>query len=308
MISFLISTYNYDSSQLLHSLDAQCQQMKQNLPSSSFDYEIILGDDASTDYAAEQANHLACTTLGCRYLKMKENGGQARLRNALAQEARYPYLVFIDSDAALCTPDYVYQYWQHRDDAEVVVGALRNPLLKSVKGHELRYRYERAAESSRTVQARSAKPYACFTAFNLLIHRDAFMRVRFDEQCKEYGYEDVLFGIELQKRGISIAHIDNPLVHMGIDTNQSFLAKTETALRTLSSLPPSIQSEVGASRWEHRLHRFGLNVLAAFVFTLFRPLLRANLLGRHPSLLLFSIYKLGYYCKLVCHEAGRPKS
>lgn len=299
MISILIATYNYDCSRLLHDLRAQCLAFKQQVGASCFDYEIILGDDASTDSVAEQTNHLACSALGCCYLKHEENSGQAILRNRLASEAQFPYLLFIDSDAAVCTSDFVKKYWEHRDDAQAVVGSIRNPDLKDHRGRELRYRYESAAMSKRSVEARQKHPYSFITAFNLLIHRDAFMAVRFDAHCSHYGYEDALFGLDLQRKGISIAHIDNPLVHLGIDKNRSFLHKTETALRTLSTMGELMQREAGPSKWTSRFRRLHLAGAVAGSFLMLRPLMRWNLLSSRPSLFLFNVYKLGYYCALT---------
>ena len=299
MISILVSTYNYDCSKLLHDLQTQCQALKLAVGASCFDYEIILGDDASTDSVAEQTNHLACSALGCRYLKHEENAGQATMRNTLASAALFPYLLFIDSDAAVCTEDFVKKYWEHRDDAKAVVGSIRNPDLKDKRGRELRYRYETAAMSKRTVGARQKHPYSFISAFNLLIHRDAFMSVRFDVHCTQYGYEDALFGLELQRKGISIAHIDNPLVHLGIDTNRSFLNKTETALRTLSTLGELMQREAGPSKWAARFQRVHLIGAVAGTFLVLRPLMRWNLLTSRPSLFIFNVYKMGYYCALT---------
>lgn len=299
MISILISTYNYDCSQLLHDLNAQCRILKRTVGASCFDFEIILGDDASSDSVAEQTNHLACSAMGCRYLKNNENTGQATLRNKLASEAKFPYLLFIDSDAAVCTDDFVKMYWKHRDDAQVVVGSIWNPDLTDKRGRELRYRYETAAMSKRSVEARRKHPYSFISAFNLLIHRDAFMAVRFEGHCRYYGYEDAFFGLELQRKGVSIAHIDNPLVHLGIDTSRSFLCKTETALRTLSTMDALMQREAGPSKWHARFQRLHVAGLVAGSFLLLRPLMRWNLLSSRPSLFLFNVYKLGYYCALA---------
>ena len=299
MISILISTYNYDCTELVSELTAQCKVLKQKVGASQFDFEIIVGDDASTDTELEQTNHRVCSDLGCTYLKNEVNTGQARLRNKLAFEAHYPYHLFIDSDAQVCTEDFVEMYWEHRDDAQAVVGSIQNPELKDTRGRELRFQYETAGMSKRTVEARRRHPYSIISAFNILIHRDVFLSVRFDEQCRHYGYEDTLFGLELQRRGVSIAHIDNPLVHLGIDTNRSFLNKTETALRTLSTMSEYMQREVGPSKWFFRLQRLHLSCIVAGVFMWLRPLMRHNLLSSRPSLFLFNVYKLGYYCALM---------
>ena len=299
MLSLLIPSYNEDCSQLVRDLHSQCQCLKDDLGSQVFDYEIIVGDDASTDQVIVQANREACEELAhCRFISSEENVGQAVLRNQLADLARFPYLIFMDSDAAVCSTSFVPNYWASRDEADVVFGGVRNPDGACPLGCELRYRYEHHAEQMRTLEWRKAHPYDAFTAFNVMMSHVAFDRVRFDVRCRHYGYEDALMGLQLQHLGLTMAHIENPLVHLGIDSNASFMNKTETALRTLHSLGSPMTDSAGPSRWQQRLASWHLDGCAVRAFQLFKPLLRKNLLGRHPSVLLLNAYKLGYYCSL----------
>lgn len=139
-------------------------------------------------------------------------------------------------------------------------------------------------------------PYRHLTPFNLCIRREVMLSVGFDEQCRDYGYEDTLFGVTLQDRGISVMHIDNPLLHKGLESNAVYLKKTETALRTLLHLGDKMvpYSHVGSAML--RLQQWHLGTPAGMLFRLSRPLLRNNLLGHTPNLKVFSLYKLGYLC------------
>ncbi len=47
-----------------------------------------------------------------------------------------------------------------------------------------------------------------------------------------------------------------------------------------------------------RLKRLGLDGMAAKVFCAFREKMRRNLLGAHPRLAVFDLYRLGYLCTL----------
>lgn len=104
--------------------------------------------------------------------------------------------------------------------------------------------------------------------------------------------------MELKKKQISICHIDNPLIHLGIDTNLEFLNKTETALKTLHSLDDEIKEHVLIAHTAEQLRKIHLLVFCNRLFPVFRPLLRRNLLGPHPSLFLFKLYKLGFYAHI----------
>ncbi len=297
MFSILIPTYNYDCSRLVRDLDLQCAAFK--ACTSAFDYEILLGDDASTDESSIQANRRAVAqSAHCRYVAAPHNQGQAAMRNRLADEAHFPFLLFLDSDAEVCTENFIATYWKSRFKADAVCGSLRNPEGKAAPGTELRWRYEHNAEKIRHVDYRMKHPFSYLTAFNLLIRRDVLRSIRFDARCSQYGYEDALFGLQLQEKGFTIEHIDNPMVHLGIDSNVSFLTKTETALRTLFALGCPMQDFAGPSRFQRKLQRMGVSRLFALTFCAVRPLLRRHLLGHHPSLMLFNVYKLGYYCNL----------
>ena len=50
--------------------------------------------------------------------------------------------------------------------------------------------------------------------FNLLAPKDIFQKIAFNEKLNGYGHEDTLFGVELKKEGVTMAHIDNPIIHL----------------------------------------------------------------------------------------------
>lgn len=295
MVSILIPTYNYDCTRLVCALRQQAEALRCKV-GADFGYEILVLDDGSEARFADLLREGIDALPRCRVLSAGGNVGRAAGVNFLVAQAQYPWCIVIDSDAEVCTADFLERYWDARHEADVVCGALRNPELRSVKGHELRYRYEKAAEKRRPATYRNAHPYACFSTFNVMFHKRVFDTLRFDEQCREYGYEDALMGLMLGRKGFSIVHIDNPLIHLGIDSNESFLMKTEAALRTLCALGEPMQSAAGASRVYRRLRQLRLVSPVLFLFKVLRPTLRRNLLGSKPSLLLFNVYKVGYYC------------
>ncbi|MBR1712014.1 MAG: glycosyltransferase family 2 protein [Alloprevotella sp.] len=297
MISFLIPTYNYDCTELVSELSKQARAL--SVADSGFSFEIIVADDGSRQEEREALRAGLQNVSGCQLVELPTNVGRARGLNFLIGQASFPNIVIIDSDALVCTPDFVGCYWEHCGRADVVCGSLRNPSGGGQPGCELRMRYERAMEQRRTAAYRNAHPYSCFTTFNVMFRKSVLETVRFDERCTEYGYEDTLLGLMLEKNGFSVLHIDNPLVHNGIDTNKSFLGKTEAAMRTLSRLGEPIQSEAGASRLCKRLARLHLLGLLRTAFLRLRTPLRRQLLGPRPNLLLFNIYKAGYYSTLI---------
>lgn len=298
MLSLLIPTHDYDCAALIEGLSQQGQALRQALGSGVFDFEILVFDDASTKLETVAANREALSRCGGRLIIAPTNVGAGHARNALARAARFPYLVFMDCDAALCSPDFLARYWADRERADVVCGAILNPPDFSPQGHELRYRYEKQAERYRSVAVRNQHPYDRFTVFNALIRRDVFLAILFDDRCHHYGYEDALFGFRLEDEGYTVLHTDNPLIHNGIDTNESFMRKTETALQTLHHLGAPLTERATVARWAHRLGRWRMAGLATRLFRLTQKSILRQLLGHRPSLLLLQFYKLGYYLTL----------
>ena len=288
-LSVLIPTYNCDCSHLVHQLQLQLPQ----------DGEIIVGDDCSTDRDLTQKNKAATTLSGCRFFQAEHNLGRAAIRNALAREAKGEWLLFIDADAEVRSPSFIADYMAATEErtALVVCGGTGNLALCPRPEARLRYDYEVAAEKRFTVEFRNRFPYAQFTTFNFLVRRDLFLSIGFDEHCKTYGHEDTLFGLQLKQQGIAIKHIYNKLTHLGLEDADVYLAKTETALRSLASMDVRQREHVRVSALALRLKRWHLLGLVRVLFQVCKPLLRANLLGKHPNQKIFAFYKIGAYAQ-----------
>ena len=297
MLSILIPTYNFDCSSLVHALLKQCESLKAQ-QQYEFDFEILVADDASPRKEFVACYEWMREHSYCHFYPLEKNLGRAKIRNYLASLSKYPYLVFIDCDALVCTDDFVENYWKNRDIADIVCGALRN-LPACPSGGQLRYFYEKAAEKHRGVEYRNAHPYTYFTTFNVLFHRSVLESVQFDERCTEYGYEDALMGVVLEKRGYKVCHIDNPLIHNGIDPSAIYLEKIETSLRVLRRLGEPMQSASALVCLQRKLQSYHLLPLVHLIYHIFRPLIHKNLVSGHPSLSLLKFYKLGYYSTLT---------
>lgn len=282
-LSILIPTYNYDCSHLV-------QQLLEQLPQNG-EVEIIVGDDCSTDAVNISAEMV-------RIFRPSHNLGRAGIRNALARMSKGEWLLFIDADAEVRSQNFIVDYMTARKHALVVCGGTGNMPECPRPEARLRYDYEVKAEKRLTLAHRRKCPYAQFTTFNFLIQSELFLSIGFDESLKEYGHEDTLFGLELKRRGIEILHIDNKLTHLGLENAGEYLAKTETALRTLSSMPIEQRQNVRVSALALRIKRLHLLGWLRFAFKISQSSLRANLLGKHPCQFLFAFYKLGFYAAL----------
>lgn len=295
MISILIPTRNFNCSKLIEALHGQGEAL-------GCPYEILIAEDG-TEKNNLHLNSIADMLTNCRRIVKETNIGRAAIRNLLATEAQHPGLVFIDCDAVVEKQDFLKTYAHALKDNKVVCGGLYHADTIPDKKCALRYRYEKEADKTRDAQTRSKAPYDRFTSFNFAIDKELFNSILFDNSITKYGYEDVLFGKELEKRGISISHIENRLLHSGLEDNATFLAKTEQALATLVTVKEKVGNTPLLDTAD-KLNRYHLTWLFMAYWKCSRKRLRRNLLGNSPSLTKFNIYKLGYYISLNRQELG----
>jgi len=297
MLSIIIPVYNYNCVDLVTALSEQGDALVARLGIEDFDYEIIVAEDGSTDTLLVEEN--ACITANKRvkHIRRNENIGRARILNFLVSQSKFAHVLIIDCDAQVFTTDYLFVYWQARHQADVVCGSIENAPYCPF-GCELRYYYEESARQIRTLEYRNANPNSHLSTFNIMFARHVFDKVQFDERCTEYGYEDALFGLMLAPNGISIVHIENPLIHDGMDPSSVYLSKVETALRTLHRLGEPLHSASSLVRLVRKLNSWHLVPLVRGSFRLLRPLLRRQLFSHRPSMLCLKYYKLGYYLTL----------
>ena len=286
-ISVLIPTYN-------HVCVALVKGLAQQLEAVGGDYEIIVADDGSTDTATVAENQVINTLPHCRYIVREENVGRAAIRNFLVGEARYAYVLFIDSDMTLISDDFIRRYLDNDCDTVIDGGVAIHGDEEALKGN-LRYRYEKAEEARHTAPERQKTPYQHLHTANLFVRRDLMLKHPFDERFRHYGYEDVLLGKSFRQQHVAIAHIDNPLGFCTFETNADFVAKTEEGLRTLGQFRDDLRGYSRLLTLISNIHIPAVLTVIRLWHRLFGRLERRNLCGNRPSITVFKLYRLGYF-------------
>jgi glycosyltransferase involved in cell wall biosynthesis len=289
MLSILIPVYRFDVRPLVRALLQEASSLKEP-------WEIVCLDDGSPAAFREKNREMASWE-GVRYEELAENAGRSRVRNLLAERARYPYLLFMDCDGMPANADFLRQYLDHRGEGQVVVGTRAYaPVPPEDANRYFHWLYGRIREQ-RPAAERNLLPYDAFCTFHFLCPRDIFLSIRLDESLRQYGHEDTQFGTGLKMRGIPVLHIDNPVVHLDVETTEVFLEKTRQGIENLAILGhknPELGSRLLQTYWKIRP---GARLLA-LGFRLFRGIMERQFSSRKPSLRLFDLYKLGWLATL----------
>ena len=166
------------------------------------------------------------------------------------------------------------------------------------KKKRLHWKYGKAREELKA-EERTKSPYLSFHTNNFIIRRELFDQIKFDEAIKGYGYEDLLFAFELQKRKIPILHIDNPLKHIGLEYSDVFLEKTANALQNLVFLhkrDPAFKTRLIEKY--HMLKKYGMIPIMRKYFRFRQDKIERSLMSEDPKLRYYDLYRLFHFSNI----------
>ena len=293
MLSILIPIYNFDVVDYAKDLSNQASLC-------NIDFEILCYDDGSTE-EFKIKNSQITTIQGVVYTELPQNVGRSKIRNLLAENAKYEYLLFLDCDSKTNTNEFIKKYINHAKPNVVVYGG-RNYEINPPKESEKYFRWWYGVKRETiAVNDRVKQPYHSFMTNNFLIPRELFLAIKLNEELNGYGHEDTLLGIELKTKQIPILHIDNPLCHIGLESVDEFLQKTREGIQNLVVLIQSgqVDNSIKLYRYYELVKKIGVetNVLNYYIKN--KTNIEEKLKGEKPNLRWFDIYKLGYLISLM---------
>lgn len=296
MLSVLIPVYNFDVRDMVKTLSNQAENL--DVP-----YEIIVIDDASCDNF-KAINSVIKSFPGVQYSEEEVNLGRSKIRNKLADLAVFDNLLYLDCDSCIDNPDFLKNYAAHLNFPNVVYGGRK--YLNNIPENN-RYLLHWLHGSKReqiSVDKRAVEPNKSFMTNNFMIYREAIDKVRFNERIRGYGHEDTLFGYDLLKCNITVKHIDNPVIHLGLESNEEFLRKTREGIKNLKRImkingnEKRLVRDITLLAYYKTFRDLGLVGLIRYLYNKTELPLRKNLMSDKPNLFLFDLYKLGYLCTL----------
>jgi glycosyltransferase involved in cell wall biosynthesis len=295
MISILIPVKDYDIVALVHSMRDGLERVPEYC-------EIIIGDNGSSNEF--RSKYLQLESPSVRVIVSEKNIGRAAIRNRLALEAKGDWLLFIDADTMIrgTAESYLLSWLPMINTARVICGGISyNDSPPGDPDKILRWKFGRKNEQKKASE-RNKSPHLGFTTFNVMIEKSVFSKIRFNEELKQYGHEDTLLGYQLKKAGINILHIDNTLIHEGLETNRIFIDKTKRSIENLSHLYDKVTDKrvfiscVPLLRTYNMLNRLHIARILAGVYINYRDRMEIRLDSSDASLLLFGIYRISLFC------------
>jgi hypothetical protein len=204
------------------------------LPEASRTILVIAADgapDASVDAVrtALQAYPGASTLV-----RLLTNQGRSRARNHLIAEARTGHVLFLDGDMAPADDAFLAR-WLTACARGVRVGFGG---FRSADGVDRAFDLHRAlsdGDGDAPAAVRRARgPLAVYTS-NLLVETAILRAAPFDDGFSGYGWEDVDWAMRANAHA-PVEHLDNPALHLGLDTPEALLKKAAEAGPNLARL------------------------------------------------------------------------
>lgn len=303
MISICIPVYNYDIRELVKGIAIQCEELK-------LAFELICVDDCSTNLQLEAINRLfieECANSKIKYEVLPANKGRSAIRNYLVSKSTFNYCWFLDCDGKVGeNKNLVKTFLQHLKENTVVSGG--RIYQKEIPNNKLlRLHWTWASKRELIdVSERMQQPVQHFLSNNFVAHKDLLLQIPFNEELNGYGYEDTFWASEIVNLGFSIQHINNPVIHDGLEINSDFLNKIEESILNLIRLKnicihKKIEFPVKSklTQLAELLSKPLINTIASSYFSKNRNKWKSKLLGDNFNLFIFDLYRLAFYFETI---------
>lgn len=291
MLSILIPSYNYNVDNLLYELVSECKK-------NNFNFEIIIGDDCSSIPIIDKFNieHSEISLI-----RNNKNLGRTETRQKLALKAKNDWLLFLDADVVPVNKNFLTKYQNEirNKKIKVIYGGINYKKGQKNQNVKLRLNYGLKKEVV-SAKKRQLNPYKLLASANLLIKKELFVSINKNLTGNLYGFDNI-FALFLKEKNSKVLHIENPVWHLGLETNEVYLSKKEKSAETVYKLYKLNKISAGSNdllKAYEFLKKCNLNRTTAKVFSMLKPILTMNLLGNFPNAIILNIYRLGYFCKL----------
>ncbi|OCK51443.1 hypothetical protein BA768_15915 [Chryseobacterium sp. CBo1] len=284
-ISVCIPVYNFDVRSLVF-------ELKKEIHDQKIDAEIILIDDASDGNFIEINNELQDQVE--QFVFLEKNIGRSRIRNLFLKHTKGDYLLFLDCDVQIDNNYFLANYLKEIAKDKGVEVIFGNFKIDPAYSQTLRNRYSVDKE---IFSVERSSDLELLKTVNFIIKREVFEKFPFNEDLKNYGYEDFLFAKTLEFAKMKFLAIQNPVIHFDNTSNEAFLSKTKTAIDSLFQLSQDPGNErfindIKVYKVARKIVNLKMRSLFLFIYNLMENRMMKNLRSKNPNLKYFDLYKL----------------
>ena len=290
MLSVLVPVFNWDIRNLILKLHQQCLE-------TGIEFELMAVDDFSTDPEIQSKNR-EIQLPHFRLIELEKNVGNAEARNILARTAKFNWLLFLDADMIPAQKKFIQVYLEEiqKNNFDIMSGGI---LYEDQVAKEFQLKWLHGKKTEEQIPGKD--PYLEIRGNNFLVRKEIFLQNPFGGLPENYGYVDTHFGLKLKVSKATVKIIDNPCIHLGLETNPKFVEKHKKAVRNafwMMNNQAEMAENLKIIRTYKKLKSLGLRKIFGWIFRKFEKKMLANLHSEKPSLFLFQLYKLGYICTL----------
>ena len=293
LFSILIPFYRDDPSVLLRSLNAQ------NVDADRL--EILVMDDGSGDADLTKAveNTIEAMRLPCRLITAPQNRGRSATRNALQDGARADWVLFLDADMRVDHTDFLSTYLQiiEADQFDIVFGGFAVEDRASSPDTDL-HRVLSGTSDCLPAEHRQKAGAQHVASSNLCIRKSVLNAEPFDSGFTGWGWEDSEWAARVSAK-YRLLHIDNPAVHLGLETTESLLSRFASSggnYRRFVNAHPGLAQSLPLYRIVQRLKHVPGQTLAREPL---RAMVRASALPMKLRVAALKLWRASHYAEAM---------
>jgi len=222
-LSVLIPYFRDDPTSLLHALLSQTAEQGH--------VEILIYDDGTGD---ADLNTKVCAAVkpahsSVHLMIAHENKGRSAARNALQENARADWVLFLDADMRPVSHRFLSDYVNliEAKVADVIFGGFTVPEKAETAEQEL-HRALSEVSDCLSLAARQAAGPQFVASSNLAVRKAVLDAEGFDDGFTGWGWEDSEWAARVAKR-FELIHADIPALHLGLESTETLLRRFKTS-------------------------------------------------------------------------------
>jgi len=262
--------------------------------------EILAWDDGTNDAAVTDAieTTLSKQNANISVFVCPENQGRSAARNALFDEAKGDWVLFLDADMQPGDGNFLARYLEaiESDAGDVFFGGFI--VEETGSGETALHRELSRASDCANASARAEHGPQHVASSNLCVRRDVLITEPFDAAFTGWGWEDSEWAARVAK-SYRVVHLDNPAVHLGLETDDTLLSRFATSgpnYARFTQKHPEFAQELPLFRHATRLARTpGQSVMRPFL----KLGVKASFLPVRARILALKLWRASHYAQAL---------